>query len=962
MMSNLYGFITIPSGIIVEEESAQECGYDPYLKECKMPRHPNKLKLTAAILSGAFMVAGLSACGRSSQSTEQLLAEAKQYQQKGDLKSAMIQLKNAVEKSPDNGEARMELGSAELVIGDFPSAEKEFRKARSSGIAADRVLPQLAKAMSLQGKFKEILDEVTPELAAKSAPLLTLRGEALLATGKLDEAKQAYEQALTVNPNSGDALLGLARYYAGGKQDVSTAERYINEAVAKDPKNPDVFMARGTMLRTQGKPDEAIAAFDQALALNPRHRSAHIEKAYVEITRGKFAEAKSEIDAAEKNAPGNLLVTYTRALYEFSQGKYQAAQDALQRVLKVAPDHLPSVLLAGASELNLGSLQQADLHLRKYLESNPDDVYARKLLAQVQLKSAQPNDAAATLAPALKSAADDPQVLALAGETYMQVHDFNKASTYLEKAAQMAPKAATVRTSLGLSKLAQGDQAGGLNELELATSLNPKSTQATMALVQAEMSLKHYDKALAAVQALEKEQPDNAQTQNIKGAVYLVKGDNANARAAFEKALALQPGFFAAVTNLARIDLAENKPDAAKQRFEKFLEKDKTNFGAMAALGDLAMAQKHTDEATSWYEKASAANPDAIAPALKLGDHYLRINQPQKALTLGRKFQAANPTNPQLAELVGQAQVATKDYPGALETYSKLVNMLPKSPQAQMHLAGVHLLMKNNAEAANDIKRAIDLAPDFVPARMAQIELAMRANRPDEAIGVTHEMQKLNPKSPIGFAAEGDVLMAQHKSAPAAAAYDKALAVAKSSPVFIKSLMAMNAAGKAKEAQARAEQWLKDNPDDQTVAMYAAESGLANKDFKWAIALMQNLVKRNPNNSVVLNNLAWAYQQEKDPRALETAEQAFKLAGDNPGVMDTLGWMLIEQGNTARGVPLLQKAGGLAPDALEIHYHLAVGLNKSGDKQGARKELEKLLAQNKPFSQIAEARALLKTL
>jgi putative PEP-CTERM system TPR-repeat lipoprotein len=544
----------------------------------------------------------------------------------------------------------------------------------------------------------------------------------------------------------------------------------------------------------------------------------------------------------------------------------------------------------------------------------------------------------------------------------MQVHDFNKASTYLEKAAQMAPKAATVRTSLGLSKLAQGDQAGGLNELELATSLNPKSTQATMALVQAEMSLKHYDKALAAVQALEKEQPDNAQTQNIKGAVYLVKGDNANARAAFEKALALQPGFFAAVTNLARIDLAENKPDAAKQRFEKFLEKDKTNFGAMAALGDLAMAQKHTDEATSWYEKASAANPDAIAPALKLGDHYLRINQPQKALTLGRKFQAANPTNPQLAELVGQAQVATKDYPGALETYSKLVNMLPKSPQAQMHLAGVHLLMKNNAEAANDIKRAIDLAPDFVPARMAQIELAMRANRPDEAIGVTHEMQKLNPKSPIGFAAEGDVLMAQHKSAPAAAAYDKALAVAKSSPVFIKSLMAMNAAGKAKEAQARAEQWLKDNPDDQTVAMYAAESGLANKDFKWAIALMQNLVKRNPNNSVVLNNLAWAYQQEKDPRALETAEQAFKLAGDNPGVMDTLGWMLIEQGNTARGVPLLQKAGGLAPDALEIHYHLAVGLNKSGDKQGARKELEKLLAQNKPFSQIAEARALLKTL
>jgi Tfp pilus assembly protein PilF len=69
----------------------------------------------------------------------------------------------------------------------------------------------------------------------------------------------------------------------------------------------------------------------------------------------------------------------------------------------------------------------------------------------------------------------------------MQVRDFSKASTYLEKAAELAPKAAGVRTSLGLSRLAQGDQARGLSELEMATSLDPKSTQATMALVQTEM-------------------------------------------------------------------------------------------------------------------------------------------------------------------------------------------------------------------------------------------------------------------------------------------------------------------------------------------------------------------------------------------------------------------------------------------------------------------------------------------
>jgi Flp pilus assembly protein TadD len=125
--------------------------------------------------------------------------------------------------------------------------------------------------------------------------------------------------------------------------------------------------------------------------------------------------------------------------------------------------------------------------------------------------------------------------------------------------------------------------------------------------------------------------------------------------------------------------------------------------------------------------------------------------------------------------------------------------------------------------------------------------------------------------------------------------------------------------------------------------MFLADRSLARKDFKPAIAQLEGVLKQNPNNPVALNNLAWAYQQEKDPRALSTAEQAFKLAGDNPGVMDTLGWMLVEQGNTTRAVPLLQKASGMAPNSPEIRYHLAVSLHKSGDKQGARKELTSCL-------------------
>jgi FimV-like protein len=144
--------------------------------------------------------------------------------------------------------------------------------------------------------------------------------------------------------------------------------------------------------------------------------------------------------------------------------------------------------------------------------------------------------------------------------------------------------------------------------------------------------------------------------------------------------------------------------------------------------------------------------------------------------------------------------------------------------------------------------------------------------------------------------------------------------------------------------------------------MYLAQFNLMNGQNKMAIDQFLTILKSDPQNVVALNNIAWAYSQEKDPRAFEYAEKAYKLAGDSAEVLDTLGWMLVEQGNTARGLPMLQKAITLSPDALEVRLHLAQALLKSGDKAKARKELEQIVASGKPFPKMDEAKTLLKQL
>jgi putative PEP-CTERM system TPR-repeat lipoprotein len=910
-----------------------------------MARKVNHRALTSVLVTGAIIVsAALGGCNRS-KPTEQLLADAKQYQQKGETKAALIELKNAVANSPENGEARLALGVLDVETGDFVSAEKELRKALSLGIDKNRLLVPLARALEQQGKFKDMLEVIPPEAAAGSAELMTLRGNAHLELNETDKAKEAYAQAAKLAPDNGNVLIGMARL-ALVQKDSATAIALIDQAVAKDPKNAEAWMFKGALARSEGKMPESLAAFTQAATIKPDHRTARIEKALVEINLRKFDEAKADLDAARKTTPASLQLGYTQALLDFTKGQHAAALESIQKVLKMAPEHMPSILLAGAIELNMGAFQQSEQHLRKYLAAVPNNTYARKLLAQAQLQTA-PTEAIATLAPALKAPSDDAHLMALAGESYLRAQDFGNATNYLEKATALAPKVAALHTSLGVSRLKQGDQAKALSELELGASLDTKSPNAGMALVQAELSMKHYDKALAAAQNLAKQQPDNAQVHTLLGTVYAAKDDLANARASMEKALAIAPTYLPAAANLAQMDLNDKKPADAEARFTNVLKKDPKNVGAMTALAELASLQNQQDKATTWFEKASNENPDAVGPGLRLANHYLQTRQVPKALTLARKLQTENPTDANVLNLLGQVQLASNDNAAAIETYSKLVNVQPKSALAKFRLATAYATAKRDDDAAAELKKATSLQPDFLPAQLALAELSMRKNRPQEALAIARGLQKQERTAAAGLVLEADMLVIEKKIDQALPLYEKAQASHPTTRVALAVHRLQKMSGKEQKASQGLAQWLKDHPNDVQALLYAAEQNLIAKQYQPAAAQLETAVKLAPNNVLALNNLAWTYQQLNNPKALETAEKAYSLAGNSPAVLDTLGSILTDKGDSKRAADLLQKAVTAQPENVDMQLHLAQAQVKNGDKAAARKMLEKVSAANK---------------
>ena len=912
---------------------------------------------TLAVLIGG----GTTACGKV-ENTQALISEAKQFQQKGDNQAAIIQLKNALQKNPDDAEARYLLGMIYQETGDPASAEKELRKALALGMSRDKVTPGLGKALLIQGQFQKVLDETGPTSAKgpASAEILGLRGNAYLGLGKRQDAKLSFEQALLAKADFADALLGMARLAIVDK-DIDAATRFAERAVDKNPKNIDARLFKGDLLRAQGKIEPALDAYGEALKIMPDNTPARLSRASVELAAGKFDAARADIEAARKTAPKNLMVDYLQALLDFRQGKHAAAIDSLQQILRVAPNHMPSVLLAGAVQYSLGSLQQAEQHLKTYLGKDPDNLYARKLLVATQLRQGRPDDAARTLVPLDSEHSNDAGVHELAGEIALAKKQFAQASSHFEKAAQISPSNAPIRTALGLSRMAQGDKRA-IADLQIASGLEGESGRADILIVLSQIKNQQYDAALTSIAVLEKKMPQSPLPWNYRAAAYLGKKDIAKARDSLEHALKLDPQFFPAAANLAQLDLKDGQATNARKRFEDILKADPKHLQAMLAMADLSLRQKDEKAYTSWLEKAANANPQAIQPHLLLARYLLAKGENAKAVFAAHEAVNAQPKNPAALDLLGTTQFASKDLGNALDTYRKLADQFPNQAEPRLKLAQVQIAMKQTGDARKTLLEALGTKPDLIEAQLMLGGLEIQSARYDEAHKIAKQIQQQKPSSPAGLVLEGDTAMARKQYPAALAAFERANKLSPSPATLIRLHQALAGAGRFEEGEKQLAAWLTSHPLDGGTRLYLAERLITRGAFKAASEHYLILNQQNPGNLVVLNNLAWALSELKDSRALSYAEQALKLKTDNPNIMDTLGWILVQQGQTERGIMLLQQALSKAPDSGAIHWHLASGFYRAGDRTHARQELKRLLDSGLGFSEEAKARELLKQL
>lgn len=340
---------------------------------------------------------------------------------------------------------------------------------------------------------------------------------ALLAIGATQELKGLDTDALTYylkakETKSTAGFLALAGYYAR-KKDIGKAFGVIDEALKSDPKNVSVLEAKGKLLMSEKKYNEAVKVFDEIEQLRQGAGIGLKINAYMAMKAVPKAieQAQRVITLKPNSALGYMVLA---SIYG-SQNDDSRAIDELKKGLRADPDNLSAKLQLGNLYLKKKDFVASGTTFNEILRTNNDFAPAHYALGSLYEQTGKKKEAvkkyrdalakSQNYVPALNNlaylAADgygnkeeslqfaitafklepgNPGVMDTLGYALFKNGKYSEAVKVLAKATSLLPNNPTVLYHYALALKGSGDQKNALDKIQKALQLGnfPEITQA----------------------------------------------------------------------------------------------------------------------------------------------------------------------------------------------------------------------------------------------------------------------------------------------------------------------------------------------------------------------------------------------------------------------------------------------------------------------------------------------------
>ena len=866
-----------------------------------------------------------------------------------DPEAAIIQLRNALQADPDNLRARGLLGDIYLNQGRLRDAEKELSRVHEESPDVATSI-SLARALLGQTKADETLallnDVDDPGNAEQRQDLTLLRAEALLTLNRTDEAREALSAELNANPLDADVNLLDARISLA-ENDLESARAKVGRALDVDPEAIHGWILDAQIKSGSGLYQEALASLDRAGRLAPQSSPIKVMRAEILLRRAKFDEAEQVVAEVLQRNPSDVAANFLLATVQSNKGELEKADATLRKIADVTRDVEDVMLLSGVVKLGIDQRAQAETLLAKYVARKPDNLAVRRLLASLQLREGSARAAIDTLQPVAGPRSIDAISLQLMSSAQLRLGDIDAARTSLNRIVELGQGPSTQQAAALLSVLDSPDERipSDKARLEMAGILDLiRNGEGKQALDEAEGLVRSY--------------PDNAVALNLLGMIKLLGGmDQETARRHFERAIEQDPSYADAHRNLDRLDIQAAEFDRLKERLESRVADGIDVEDSTIRLARLHVSQKRPDRGLAVLAEQAAAKPSSV---------LLRQALMALALQQGRKDEVARMTEELLAlgddgNPVGYSVAAdhffnTGDYEAAVFAYTKLNQARPDQPQLLLALAQSQYRSGDSDAARASLNHVRKLQPANIIANNSLVDLDLTTGKADAALTFTEKLEETAPGQAARL--KSKVLMHTEKPEEALSVLEKALA-ATPSPMLSRELFKVRRAlSRDEEAIAGLKSWIAINPDDVGALDMMGDAHVERRELEAALPYFERAHQLTLNDPILLNDLSWVRHELGRPGAEELARRAYQMQ-PTPAIGDTLGWILVQKGDTEQGLRLLREAHQGLQNNPDIRYHLAYALHSAGDEAAAKDMLIELQSWPQPFMERDEALKLL---
>jgi tetratricopeptide (TPR) repeat protein len=731
------------------------------------------------------------------------------------------------------------------------------------------------------------------------------------------------------------------------EEQYAAADISLRNALKLDPTLADAHYLRAKIFERNEAWPQVFRELQNVVRLDPDRVDANIELVSFYLASRNIEQAQERVDQVRAVAPEDYRLFRAQAAVDAAEGFVDTAQMNVEKALQRAPEDLESLVLYGSLLLSQRQFDEAGDILERLTTAHPADDATHSLRFRFYAAQDQVEDADVALRALI---ALEPGQLARrqALAAYQaRTERMDAAEVTLREAIDDFPDEPRAKLALA-ALLGQKDADLAVETLRgFVEQESRRSTELQVALAELYARRGSLEEAGAVYEQLSAQQEDvdaALLARNKLAQLAWSQDQQDEARELVAAILADDPGNAEALVTRATIRLADRDADAAIQDLQRAHTQKPDDVRALYLLGRAFQLQGDTEQARDAYGRALQVDAFHEYSALEFARLVAQDGALERAADVLDPIVRRGRVNTATAGLLIETYLNDRNWTRAREIGALLAKRRDNQAWEQLVEAAVLRGQGDAARAAGMYEAILENNPGIGAALRGAVASYRASGNPERGIALLEQRIADSPEDQGARALLAQELLREGRRDAAESVLRAGIKAASDWIAGYAALGRVVASDDPEAEQAVYAAGLAANPEAAPLLLRMAILHQNQGRLAEAEAGYRRVLEVAPESDVAANNLAMMLAS--DPSDLARLAEAERIARrfaryTQVAFADTLGWVYYQQGKHSQAAEIFERAVREAPEAGVFRYHLGAALLALGDRETARRHLEK---------------------